>query len=199
MEPTHSTRRSLPSTGISLSWPPCTTSSGAVSAAARCGIVSPTPISALAMPGGQLAVVHQRVGLVRGDHLGVAGDRVGGQFLDRQSRQHAADHLGDGDHHRRHRVLGVHRRPGQHHRRVVVGVLDAVGEDDAAAHAVAEHDALEFGMRGGGDADEVVEVVGVLGDVLQVHPLAAGTAVAAMVERIGDADRPRRTAAATWS
>ena len=65
-------------------------------------------------------------------------------------------------------------------------MLDAVGEDDAAAHAVAEHDALEFGVLGGRDADEGVEVVGVLGDVAQVDPLAAGPAVAAQVERVGD-------------
>ena len=97
-----------------------------------------------------------------------------------------AEHLGDGDHHRRHRVLRVHRRPGQHHRGVVVGVLDAVGEHDAAAHAVAEHDALEFGVLGGGDADQGVEVAGVLGDVPQVDPLAAGPAVAAVVQRVGD-------------
>ena len=53
-----------------------------------------------------------------------------------------AEHLGHEHHHRRHRVLGVDRRAGQHHRGVVVGVLDAVGEHDAAAHAVAQHDAL---------------------------------------------------------
>jgi hypothetical protein len=32
-----------------------------VNAAARCGIVSLTPINALAIPAGQLAVVHQRM------------------------------------------------------------------------------------------------------------------------------------------
>ena len=83
-------------------------------------------------------------------------------------------------------VLGVDRRARQHHRGVVVGVLDAVGEHDAAAHAVAEHDALEPGVIGGRDADQGVEVVGVFGDVAQVDPLAAGTAVAAMVQGVGD-------------
>ena len=37
-----------------MSASPCTTSSGALIAAARCGIVSPTPISALATPAGSL-------------------------------------------------------------------------------------------------------------------------------------------------
>ena len=56
---------------------------------------------------------------------------------------------------------GATAGPGQHHRRVVVRVLGAVGEHDAAAHAVAEHDAVEIGVVGGGDVDEGAEVVGV--------------------------------------
>ena len=131
-------------------------------------------------------MVHHRVGHVRGDHFGVAGDLVGRQILHRQARDQAADQLRDADHHRRDRVLGVHRGTGQHHGRVVTRVLDAVGEHDAAAHAVSQHDAFELGVRGGGDADEVVEVVGVLGDVLEVDALAAGAAVPAVVEGVGD-------------
>ena len=96
------------------------------------------------------------------------------------------EQLGGEDHHLRHGVLGVDGRAGQHHRGVVVGMLDAVGEHDAAAHAVAQHDPLQPGVVGGGDADQGVEVVGVFGDVAQVDPLAAGTAVTAMVQRIGD-------------
>ena len=65
-------------------------------------------------------------------------------------------------------------------------MLDAVGEHDAAAHTVAQHDPLQPGVVGGGNADQGVEVVGVFGDVAQVDPLAAGTAVTAMVQRIGD-------------
>ena len=45
---------------------------------------------------------------------------------------------------------------------------------------------LSAGMRGGRDADEGVEVVGVLRDVPQVDPLAAGPAVAAEVQGVGD-------------
>src|SRR6201996_4743978 len=73
-------------------------------------------------------------------------------------------------------------------------MLDAVGEHDAAAHAVAQHDARRTRMFLGRDADQGVEVGGVLGDVLQQHALAAGAAVSAMVERIGHqslADEPR--------
>src|SRR4029079_11274918 len=73
-----------------------------------------------------------------------------------------------------------------HHRGVVVGMLDAVCEHDAAAHTVAQHDPLQPGVVSGGDADPGVEGVGVFGDVAQVDPLAAGTAVTAMVQRIGD-------------
>ncbi len=65
-------------------------------------------------------------------------------------------------------------------------MLDAVGEDDAAAHAVAEHDPRQVGVFGGGDADQGVEIVGVLGDVAQVHPFAAGAPVAAEIQRVGD-------------
>ena len=65
-------------------------------------------------------------------------------------------------------------------------MLDTVGEDDSAAHAVAQHDPGEPGVLGGGDADEGVEVCGVLGDVAQVHPLAAGPAVTPVIQRVGD-------------
>ena len=133
---------------------------------------------------GQLAVVHQRVGVVGGHHGGVAGHRVGGQLLDGQAGQDLAERLRDEHHHRRHPVLRIHRGARQHHRGVVVGVLDAVGEHDAAAHAVAQHDALELRVLGGRDADEGVEVLGVLGDVAQVDPLAAGAAVSAQVEGV---------------
>ena len=68
-------------------------------------------------------------------------------------------------------------------------MLDGVGEHDAAAHAVAEHDALELRVLGGGDADEGVEVLGVLGDVAQIDPLAAGAAVTAQVEGVHDEAR----------
>ena len=64
-------------------------------------------------------------------------------------------------------------------------MFDAVGEHDAAAHAVAEHDARGTGMFFGGDADQGVEVAGVLGDVLDQHPLAARATVPAVVERVG--------------
>ena len=149
-------------------------------------------------PGGAACRGAPADGLVGGDRpSGSRGDRIGRQVLHRQPGQQAADHLGDGDHHRRHRVLGVHRGTGQHHGGVVVGVVDAVGEDDAAAHAVAEHDALQCGMRGGGDADEVIEVAGVLRDVPQVDPLAAGPAVATVVE--GIREEPPRRSCATWS
>ena len=133
---------------------------------------------------GQLAVMHQRVGVVGGHHGGVAGHRVGGQLFDGQAGHDLAERLGEEHHHRRHPVLGVDRRARQHHRGVVVGVLDAVGEHDAAAHAVAEHDAVELGVLGGRDTDEGVEVVGVFGDVTQVDPLAAGAAVSAQVEGV---------------
>jgi hypothetical protein len=65
-------------------------------------------------------------------------------------------------------------------------VLDAVGEDDPATHAVAQHDALQPGVLGGRDADQCVEVVDVFGDVAQIDPLAAGSAVSAVVQRVGD-------------
>ena len=45
---------------------------------------------------------------------------------------------------------------------------------------------LRSGVLGGRDADQGVEVAGVLGDVPQVHPLAAGSSVAAVVQRVGD-------------
>ena len=64
-------------------------------------------------------------------------------------------------------------------------MFDAVGEHDAATHAVAEHDACRTGMLLGGDPDQGVEVAGVFGDVLEQHPLAARAAVSAMVERVG--------------
>ena len=71
-------------------------------------------------------------------------------------------------------------------------MLDPVGEHDAAAHAVAEHDALELRVFGGRDADEGVEVAGVFGDVAQVDPLAAGAAVSAEVEGVdGRPDSPK--------
>ncbi|CPA81659.1 Uncharacterised protein [Mycobacterium tuberculosis] len=51
-DPTHSTRRRLPSMGISRSSVPCSTSSGAVNAGARRGMVSPTCSSARPIPAG---------------------------------------------------------------------------------------------------------------------------------------------------
>ena len=76
--------------------------------------------------------------------------------------------------------------PGEHHQVVVGGVLGAVGEDDPAAHAVPEHDLGQPRVLPVGDADQRGEVVGVLGDVLDVDPLAAGAAVTAVIERVGD-------------
>ena len=186
MEPTHSTSRRLPVDGDQLVLAAVHDEQRRRQRGRALRHRRPDPDQRLGDPCGQLAVVHQRVGLVGGDHLGIAGHRVGGQVLDGQPRQDAAEDVGHGDHHRGHRVLGVHRGAGQHHRGVVVGMLDPVGEDDAAAHAVAEHHALESRVRRGGDADQVVEVVGVLGDVLQVDPLAAGAAVSTQVERVGD-------------
>jgi hypothetical protein len=110
-------------------------------------------------------------------------------LLDGQPWQDAADHLGDGDHHRRYAILGVDGGPGQHHRRVVVGVFDAVGEDDAAAHAVAQHHTLDSRVLACGNADQGVEVTGVVGEVLQVDALTARATVPAQVERVGDQAR----------
>ena len=90
---------------------------------------------------------------------------------------------------RRHLVLGRHGRAGQHHQVVVVRALHAVGEDDPTTHAVPEHDALQTGIFPAGDADQGVEIAGVLRDVPHQHPLAAGAAVPAMVQRVGHQPR----------
>ena len=50
-------------------------------------------------------------------------------------------------------------------------------------------------MLGGGRPGEGVEVGGVFGDIAQVHPFAAGSAVATVVQRVGDqtgVGEPRR-------
>ncbi len=82
--------------------------------------------------------------------------------------------------------MRVDGRARQHHRVVIVGMLDTVGEHDAAPHAVAEHHQLQAGVLGGGDPHQGVEVAGVLGHVAQIDPLAAGAAVPAVIQCVGD-------------
>ena len=137
-------------------------------------------------PGGQLAVVHHRIGFVGGHHLRIAGHRAGVELFDGHTGREAAQQLRDGHQPRRDPELRVDRRPGQHHRRVVPWVLGAVGEHHAAAHAVAEDDTGQIGVFPGRDADEGVEVTGVLADVAQVDALAAGASVAAVVEGVDE-------------
>ena len=90
--------------------------------------------------GGHLAVVHQRVGVVCGDHVGVARHRVGVELLDRNARRDRAHDLADDANTGDTSACAAIAGPDKHHQVVVGRVLGAVGEHDAAAHAVPEHD-----------------------------------------------------------
>ena len=139
--------------------------------------------------GRDLAVVDQRILVVGRHHRGVAGYGLDVEFLHRKAGHEDTEHFGGDRHQRRHQLLSRHGRRRQHHHVVVVRAFDAVGEHDPTAHAVPEHDALEAGVLPGGDADQGVEIAGVLGDVPHQHPLAIGTAVPSVVQGVGDQPR----------
>ena len=131
------------------------------------------------------AAIHQRVSLVVGHHLRIAGHRVGVDGFDRQVGKQRPDGLADDRLGLRHSGMRGDRRAGQDHQVVVVGVLHPVGEHDAPAHAVAEDDHLAVGVLLASDLHQFAEVRDELVHVADPHPLAPGPPMAPVVQRVG--------------
>ena len=76
-------------------------------------------------------------------------------------------------------------RTGEHHQVVLAGMLDTVGEDDAATHAVSEHDQRQSRVLLTRGQHQRAVVRHELPHVPHPHPLTTGPAVAAVIQCVG--------------
>ena len=161
-----------------------------MSAAARCGIVSPTPISALAIPAGSLPWCTSGSASYAATTSGSRDTASAGSSSTGSPGSDPAHHLGE------QRSSPATPRPGRRprartapSRRSRRGARRRRRRRCRRPCCGPSTTRLRAGCSAAAMPTRVWKSRGVLGDVPQVDPLAAGPAVAAVVERVGDQAR----------